>query len=348
MRNNKKCKSEFTDKDREALLFLSLINGFGSDQINLLMEMLKKKNCTPAEFLNLPEKVRQMEFAIPEKSHKLINNNMNGFKKIDSFLLTLKNAGIEWRLRVDKDYPPALNYYLAKYAPKVIFLKGNANLLSKPLVAIIGTRGSSRWGEDNTEEIAKKLGEMGMLVISGSAKGIDTSAHLGVLEGGSKTIFVPGKSLLSFKFPLPVKDLISRENHLILSPFPPDVQNTKDLPIRRNPVVAALASSILVGECGLRGGSSYVVHLALKAKKPLYVIADSRDNFKTTPIGNKSLLSCGAIPIDISNAKESGKNLERLVKETEKNFNSLKGKIDKLSKEKEQSDGQPRLPFPEN
>ena len=93
----------------------------------------------------------------------------------------------------DEKYPKQLkNIY---DPPKKIYVLGNKEILNQKSIAIVGTRKATQYGKDVAYRIANELGEYGINVISGLAKGIDTYAHIGALKSKGKTIAVLGCGL---------------------------------------------------------------------------------------------------------------------------------------------------------
>lgn len=308
----------FSKKDRIALFYISQLSGIGASLFLQLISYLTFENISPYKFLKNPQKYYPINNPLIKKVFFKLKQENFDEKDFRIFLSELEKHNIRWLLKYEKNYPYIINYFLRDSSPSAIFLKGNIELLKNPLIAMIGSRQAGDWGNNNTQKIAHILGEKGMTVISGAAIGIDTSAHIGVLQGGGNTIFVPARPLFNFNPAENMNSLFTEDNHLFLSPFPPNQKTTKDMPVRRNDIVASLASSVIVGECGLKGGSSYVINFALKNKIPIYVLTDSSNKFKNTPQGNKSLISCGATPIEVSDSKKLLAAVKKIIFETNK------------------------------
>lgn len=78
--------------------------------------------------------------------------------------------------------------------PVLLFYKGNLDLLKLPKVAVVGSRNSSRTGSQSVQKIVKELNNE-LVIVSGLARGIDTSAHMAALQNGGRTIAVIGTGL---------------------------------------------------------------------------------------------------------------------------------------------------------
>ena len=101
-----------------------------------------------------------------------------------------KREGVWKCVYEDSQYPEKLKFYDAM--PKILYIRGELPQPDKPAVAIVGARACSRYGEQQAYRFGKILGENGVQVISGLARGIDGCAQRGALDGGGKTFAVMG------------------------------------------------------------------------------------------------------------------------------------------------------------
>jgi len=105
-------------------------------------------------------------------------------------LAALNRAGARMICWGEPLYPSALA--AIEDAPPFLTVLGRAELLSRPIVAIVGARNASAIGRRISRELAASLGEAGIVVVSGLARGIDAAAHLGALETGSVAVVAGG------------------------------------------------------------------------------------------------------------------------------------------------------------
>jgi DNA processing protein len=134
---------------------------------------------------------------------------------------------------------------------------GRLDGLSRPCVAIVGTRAATPYGLRQARHFATSLGRSGCCIISGLALGIDAGAHIGALEAEAPTIGVLGGGHRHF-FPRrnrPLAGRILAAGGAILSPYPPDQPAKPGQFLARNGVVAALADAVLVVEAPARSGA---------------------------------------------------------------------------------------------
>lgn len=129
-------------------------------------------------------------------------------------------------------------------------------LLEAPAVGIVGSRKATAPGRRTAERIARDLSRAGVAVVSGMALGIDAAAHRGALEGPGGTIAVLGRGP-DRAYPVANGALFRQvsEEGLLVSEFPPGtVPRAHHFP-RRNLILAALSSAVLVVEAGRRSGA---------------------------------------------------------------------------------------------
>ncbi|MGZ4382616.1 MAG: DNA-processing protein DprA, partial [Gaiellaceae bacterium] len=109
-----------------------------------------------------------------------------------AFRRRLTAAGIRWLPRSDPSYPAGLRSIFDP--PPGLFLRGvgDAELLDRPSVAIVGARACSSYGSHVARTFGRELAAAGLVVVSGLARGVDGEAHRGALEAGGATVAVLG------------------------------------------------------------------------------------------------------------------------------------------------------------
>ena len=156
---------------------------------------------------------------------------------------------------LDADYPPQLREIASP--PLVLYVVGDVSVLSKPGVALVGTRKATSYGRETAKSFAAGLARAGWAVFSGLATGIDAAAHEGALAGGGVTAGVLGGALDMF-YPEANRALARRmveHGGCVVSEFPfgrrPDTQTFP----QRNRIVSGLARGVVAVECPLRSGT---------------------------------------------------------------------------------------------
>ncbi len=168
-------------------------------------------------------------------------------------------------------YPKRLTDILGKKAPLSLNLWGNLALLDSPSIAFSGSRNVSEQGIKVTAHIAKQCAESGWVVISGHAKGVDTTAHVTALENGGNTIIVIAEGIETFKLRQEIKQIATPENILVISEFPSRAKWNVGYAMQRNKTILALSDAILIVEPRTEGGTYDAGQQALKYHIPLFI-----------------------------------------------------------------------------
>ena len=166
-----------------------------------------------------------------------------------------------------------LNEVEEKYAPKELFVSGDLPIpLPSPRSAIIGSRKASPEGLKAASDIAKTLVRRGVIVVSGLAEGIDTSAHETTIEEGGQTIAVLGTSLDRV---YPQKNALLQEiimrHHLAISQFPTGYPTQRKNFVIRNRLMALISDASIIVEAGDASGSLHQGWEALRLGRPLFI-----------------------------------------------------------------------------
>lgn len=159
--------------------------------------------------------------------------------------------------------------------PSLLFYQGNIDLLELPKVAVVGSRDSSKLGNQSVQKIIKELNNE-LIIVSGLARGIDTAAHMAALQNGGRTIAVIGTGLDVF-YPKANKKLQSYigKNHLVLSEYGPGEQPLKFHFPERNRIIAGLCRGVIVAEAKMRSGSLITCERAMEEGRDVFAIPGS-------------------------------------------------------------------------
>lgn len=159
--------------------------------------------------------------------------------------------------------------------PALLFYQGNIDLLELPKVAVVGSRDSSKLGNQSVQKIIKELNNE-LIIVSGLARGIDTAAHMAALQNGGRTIAVIGTGLDVF-YPKANKKLQAYigKNHLVLSEYGPGEQSLKFHFPERNRIIAGLCRGVIVAEAKMRSGSLITCERAMEEGRDVFAIPGS-------------------------------------------------------------------------
>ena len=190
----------------------------------------------------------------------------------------------------DADYPEAL---AAIYdAPPLLYLRGDAALLRRQAVAIVGARNASANGRRLAEDIARDLGAARFVVVSGLARGIDHAAHRGSLDSGTVAVVAGG---IDIAYPPDNEELqreITRRGVIVAEMPPGTVPQAKHFP-RRNRLISGLSLGVLVVEAALQSGSLITARMALEQGREVLAVPGSPLDPRCR--GTNNLLRQGAI-----------------------------------------------------
>ncbi|MGX9350858.1 DNA-processing protein DprA [Shimia sp. W99] len=169
-------------------------------------------------------------------------------------------AGARLLLRSDPDYPDALRDIAD--APPVLWAKGRADLLQKPMIAMVGARNASSLGTRMARALARDLGQKGFVVVSGLARGVDTAAHIAALPTGTISVFASGIDIVYPAENTRLAEDIARQG-LRLSEQPPGLMpQARHFPAR-NRIISGLSRAVVVVEAAVKSGSLITARNAL-------------------------------------------------------------------------------------
>jgi len=159
-------------------------------------------------------------------------------------------------------------------APPLIIVKGDLGLLDRQAVAMVGARNASAAACRFARGLAHDLGQEGLVVVSGLARGIDSAAHDGALETGTIGVIAGGIDI----FYPPENEVRQRalyERGLVLAEMPPGTEpRARHFPYR-NRIIAGLSSGTVVVEAAPRSGSLITARLAAEAGREVMAVPGS-------------------------------------------------------------------------
>lgn len=171
----------------------------------------------------------------------------------------------------ERDFPELLR----KSAPDVkkIYFSGNLKLLERTCIAVVGSRKCTEYGKTVARNIGKRVAESGAVLVSGLAKGIDTAAHMGAVDGGGSTIAVLGNGCDVY-YPRENRNLqntIERQG-LLISEYADGVRPAPYHFPLRNRIISGISESVVVAEAGEGSGALITAEIAAEQGKRLYAV----------------------------------------------------------------------------
>lgn len=253
-------------EDELAWLALALAPGLGPKRILEAVNELRSAAeifelpLTGLEALRLPAEAAQ--FLFDGKGRRAAEDEWAAVAAQGASILAYSSADYPERLKEIYDPPP------------VLWLRGDAKLLVRPSLAVVGTRHPSPYGSGVAEMLARDLAARGLLIVSGMARGIDTCAHKGALTARRPTVAVWGTGI-DVVYPKENKKLaeeILSTGGAIVSEVPtgtfPAPQNFP----RRNRIISGLSIAVLVVEASENSGTRVTARCAAEQNRDLFAV----------------------------------------------------------------------------
>ena len=178
--------------------------------------------------------------------------------------------------------------------PYVLYIKGRLPAVDwEAVIAIVGTRHSSPYGDKMSRDLAYGIAKGGGIVVTGLAEGADSSAAQGALLGGGRVIGVLGTAINEVfpRFNGRLFDDVAATGALV-SEYPPGTPPNKSYFPARNRIIAALSLGTVVTEAPLRSGSLITAHLAADYGRDVFAVPGNADSANSR--GSNALLREGA------------------------------------------------------
>jgi DNA processing protein len=229
--------------------FRSLVNHFGSAR-----EALER----------LPDLARRGGAARPGRicSETEAHNELDTAHRIGVALLAPGEAGYPPRLATIDDAPPLLG------------VRGKADVMMRPTIAIVGSRNASGAGQKFAQTLAHDLGDAGFVIASGLARGIDQAAHRASLASGTIAVLAGGHDRI---YPAEHEELLAAmlENGGAISEMPMGhAPRARDFP-RRNRLISGISLGVVVVEAAHRSGSLITARIAAEQGREVFAVPGS-------------------------------------------------------------------------
>ena len=261
-----------SDEDRLAWLALTLTPGLGPRRILDALKQLKSPSqvftlaLTALEGLRFPAEAAQ--FLFDGKGRKAAEEEWARVAAQGAAIIDYASPEYPERLREIYDPPTAL------------WVRGDVRLLSRPAIAVVGTRHPTPYGTGIAELLARDLAARRLVIVSGMARGIDSCAHRGALAARKPTVAVWGTGI-DVVYPKENKKLaeeILATGGAIVSEMPmgtfPAPQNFP----RRNRILSGLSVAVLVVEAGENSGTRVTARCAAEQNRDLYAVPGNVTN----------------------------------------------------------------------
>ena len=257
---------------REAFVALNMIEGVGPVRARTLLEHFgdapKILSAARSELL----RVRNIGEDTAEKI-------FNWEKSVDlaGELKRIADFGCHVLISADENYPASLREIYDP--PLVLYCKGELSARDKNAVALVGSRQTTHYGLETARKLAYQLAYVGVTVVSGGARGIDTAAHQGALSGKGRTVAVLGTGI-NLIFPTENNELFERiaANGAVITQFPFNRPADKQSFPIRNRIVAGMTLGTVVVEANLSSGALITANFATEYGRQVFAVPGRIDS----------------------------------------------------------------------
>ncbi len=250
----------------EYLLALHSVNGLGPVRLKALLGYYKDpKLAWEAEAKEI------LKIGIPQNTVSLLVETRKKLKP-EKYLELIEKSGIKFLTVFDEKYPALLKQIYDP--PTVLYYKGEILPDDGRAVAVVGTRNLTGYGKTVSERFAFDLASLGVTIVSGLARGVDTEAHkaaisakgrtLAILGGGLKNIYPPENTELAEK--------ITRGFGAVISEYPFDIPYSRGMFPSRNRIISGFSLGVLVTEAAVNSGSLITARAALDQGREVFAV----------------------------------------------------------------------------
>ncbi len=246
-------------------LALSLTPGIGKRRLQRLIT-----ECQAASKVFSLTRQQLKRFGLSAETRAALLSGRS-LKAAEEAIAVARQKGVQLLSPADDAYPPLLREI--HDPPLVLYALGEAELLHRPALALVGSRRCSVYGREVSLKLARDLASLGLTIVSGLARGVDCKAHQGALEVGGGTVAVLGCGV-DVVYPRENKSLYERIRRVgcVLSEFPcgsfPAPQN---FPIR-NRIISGVGYGTIISEASEFSGSLITARLTLEQDRELWAV----------------------------------------------------------------------------
>ena len=257
---------------REALVALNLIEGVGPVRVRQLLEHFGD---APAILRASRQQLLQVRGIGDDTAEAIANWEKTA--DLGAELKRIAEFGCHVVTQEDAEYPEMLRQIYDP--PIVLYVKGTLSAKDKNSVAMVGSRLTTHYGIETARKLAYQLAYLGVTVVSGGARGIDTAAHQGALSGKGRTIAVLGTGINLVAPPENAKlfEQIAA-NGAVITQFPFNRPADKQSFPIRNRIVAGMTLGTVVVEANLTSGALITANFAIEYGRQVFAVPGRIDS----------------------------------------------------------------------
>jgi len=259
------------------------------------LRLSRSENVGPITFRQLLRRFGSAKAALEALPDMAARGGKRSFKipaasAIEDEIARTTKLGAKITAQCEPDYPESLA--AIEDAPPLITTLGQISLLHKRTIGIVGARNASLNGRKMAETLARDLGQEGVVIASGLARGIDAAAHTGSLATGTVAALAGGVDVV---YPEENRALHGQiaERGCIVSDQPLGLEPFAKLFPRRNRIISGLSLGIVVVEAAQQSGSLITARMALEQGREVFAVPGSPLDPRCT--GTNDLIRQGAI-----------------------------------------------------
>ena len=257
---------------REALVALNMIDHVGPVRVRQLLEHF-------GDAAAILRASRQQLSAVRGIGGETADAIAGWEKSVDlaAELKRIEDFGCRIVTQLDDAYPPALRQIYDP--PIVLYVKGSLTERDRNSVAIVGSRQTTHYGIEVARKLGYQLAYLGVTVVSGGARGIDSASHQGALSARGRTIAVLGTAI-NIVFPPENAELFERiaASGAVVTQFPFNRNGDKQTFAIRNRIVAGMTLGTVVVEAGLSSGALITSNFATDYGRQVFAVPGRIDS----------------------------------------------------------------------
>jgi DNA processing protein len=272
---------------REAYIALNMVDGVGPIRVRALRDRFGEPQAVLA--------ASKTELMQVEGVGEEVARSITSWREkvdLDAEVQRIEKSGVRVVCRDDAEYPKNLREIYDP--PLVLYVKGTLTERDALAIAVVGSRRTTLYGQDMARKLAFQLARVGVTVVSGLARGIDTAAHNGALQAKGRTVAVIGCGI-DVVYPAENKKLadeIVAKDGAVVTEFPFGVQPDRQNFPMRNRIISGWSLGVVVVEANLKSGALITANQAGEQGRQVFAVPGRADSILSK--GANKLIKDGA------------------------------------------------------
>jgi DNA processing protein len=272
---------------REAYIALNMVDGVGPIRVRALRDRFGE-----AQAILMASKADLMQV---EGVGEEVARSITFWREkvdLDAELQRIEKSGVHVVCRDDAEYPKHLREIYDP--PLVLYMKGTLTERDALAIAVVGSRRTTLYGQDMARKLAFQLARVGVTVVSGLARGIDTAAHNGALQAKGRTVAVIGCGI-DVMYPAEnqkLADEIVEKGGAVVTEFPFCVQPDRQNFPMRNRIISGWSLGVVVVEANVKSGALITANQAGEQGRQVFAVPGRADSILSK--GTNKLIKDGA------------------------------------------------------